>query len=616
MNNKKLSKTFLPELLLPAPSLSGLKTALFFGADAVYLGGEAFSLRAKAQNFTMEEMREGISYAHAHKTPAHPEGAKVYVAANIIPHNKDIEEAEAYFRELRELSPDGILVADPGMLLLAKEICPEIPLHLSTQANSTNYRTFSFWQAQGVSRIVAARELSLQEIWEIRGKIPETLEIEAFVHGAMCVSYSGRCLISAYLNHRSANMGLCTHPCRWEYNNVRYGNAEMSPACGNKAIQKNTYENVPEKERQGRLSEKLAAYAPDTQNSGDFRVKVGNDDQILTKKRQAKMVFGQSEGRLSEKPIAYVPHSQNPGDFWAKVGNSNQILVTGQAKVDSDERSEIVFERSEGENCLPAELAITYGEKGRPGEEFSAIENERGTFLFHSKDLCMIRHLPELVEAGISSLKIEGRNKNQLYVAQCARAYRIALDTYFRLGYGMKHFDESHSQSEAFDVSHLQLEALAEENNNPPFDFSFSEEYGKVIAECEKQLIECAARPFSTGFYFGSPDQESQIYEDAPVSRVAFLGEIIETAFLPDNPQQIEVVFYQKNKFGVGDEIFVVCPEGDLPCRVEAMYDEEGNAISACPHPNRRIRCRLTCTAVSAETLNLGQICPSCLLKM
>ncbi|MBQ9437850.1 MAG: U32 family peptidase, partial [Lachnospiraceae bacterium] len=354
-------------------------------------------------------------------------------------------------------------------------------------------------------------------------------------------------------------MGLCTHPCRWEYNNVRYGNIEMSPACGNKAIQKNTYENVPEKERQGRLSENFAAYEPDSQALDDFRAKVGNDDQILTK-RQAKMVFGQSEGRLSEKPIAYVPHSQNPSDFRDKVGNSNQILVTGQAKVDSDERSEIVFGQSEGENCLPEELAITYGEKGRPGEEFSAIENERGTFLFHSKDLCMIRHLPELVEAGISSLKIEGRNKNQLYVAQCARAYRIALDTYFRLGCGMKHFAESHSQSEA----------QSGESSISPFDLSSSEEYGKVIAECEKQLIECAARPFSTGFYFGSPDQESQIYEDAPVSRVAFLGEIIGTAFLPDNPRQIEVVFYQKNKFGVGDEIFVVCPGGDLPCRVEA----------------------------------------------
>ena len=248
-----------PELLIPAGSLEVLKIAVIFGADAVYIGGEAFGLRAKARNFTKEEMREGIAFAHSH-------GVRVHVTANILAHNHDLEGAEAYFRELKEMKPDALIIADPGMFMLARKICPEIDIHLSTQANNTNYLTYKFWHGQGAKRVVAARELSLTEIKEIRRHIPDDMEIECFIHGAMCISYSGRCLLSSYFTGRDANHGVCTHPCRWKYAVV---------------------------------------------------------------------------------------------------------------------------------------------EEKRPGEYLPVYENERGTYIFSSRDLCMIEYIPEMIEAGIDSFKIE-----------------------------------------------------------------------------------------------------------------------------------------------------------------------------------------------------------------
>ena len=199
-----------PELLIPASSLEVLKTAVIFGADAVYIGGEVFGLRAKAKNFSMEEMREGLTFAHEH-------GARVHVTVNILAHNRDLPGVEEYLKELKELKPDALIIADPAIFELAKEICPEIERHISTQANNTNYGTYRFWWNQGARRVVSARELSLAEIREIREKIPEEMEIESFIHGAMCISYSGRCLLSNYFTGRDANQGACTHPCRWKY---------------------------------------------------------------------------------------------------------------------------------------------------------------------------------------------------------------------------------------------------------------------------------------------------------------------------------------------------------------------------------------------------------------
>ena len=258
-----------PELLIPASSLEVLKTAVIFGADAVYIGGEAFGLRAKAKNFSSEDMRAGIAFAHEHDV-------KVYVTVNILAHNQDLPGVREYLKELKEMSPDALIIADPGIFEMAREICPEIERHISTQANNTNYATYRFWWEQGAKRVVSARELSLEEIREIRENIPEEMEIESFIHGAMCISYSGRCLLSNYFTGRDANQGACTHPCRWKYAVV---------------------------------------------------------------------------------------------------------------------------------------------EETRPGEYMPVYENERGTFIFNSKDLCMIEYIPELVEAGIDSLKIEGRMKTALYVA-------------------------------------------------------------------------------------------------------------------------------------------------------------------------------------------------------
>ena len=260
-------------MLIPAGSLEVLKIAVMFGADAVYVGGEAFGLRAKAKNFSMDDMREGIAFAHAH-------GVKVYVTANILAHNADLDGVRAYFGELGEIRPDALIIADPGVFEIAGEVCPEIERHVSTQANNTNYATYNFWHKLGASRVVTARELSLQEIRELREHVPADLEIETFVHGAMCISYSGRCLLSNYFTGRDANQGACTHPCRWKYAVV---------------------------------------------------------------------------------------------------------------------------------------------EETRPGEYMPVFENERGTFLFNSKDLCMIGHIPELVEAGIDSFKVEGRMKAALYAPVTGR---------------------------------------------------------------------------------------------------------------------------------------------------------------------------------------------------
>ena len=271
-----------PELLIPASNLEVLKTAVIFGADAVYIGGEAFGLRAKAKNFSREDMAEGIRFAHDH-------GVRVHVTANILAHNGDLPGVRKYFEELREMQPDALIIADPAVFEIAKEVCPEIERHISTQANNTNYGTFNFWWKQGAKRVVTARELSLKEIKEIRRNIPEEMEIESFIHGAMCISYSGRCLLSSYFTGRDANRGACTHPCRWKYSIV---------------------------------------------------------------------------------------------------------------------------------------------EETRPGEYMPVYENERGTFIFNSKDLCMIEHIPELIDAGIDSFKIEGRMKTALYVATVARTYRKAIDDY------------------------------------------------------------------------------------------------------------------------------------------------------------------------------------------
>ena len=395
MREEKLARK--PELLLPAKDLEVLKTAVRYGADAVYIGGEAYGLRAKARNFSRDEMAEGIQYAHDH-------GVKVFVTANILAHNSDLAGAEQYFGQLAELGPDAILVADPGMFMLARKACPNIPIHISTQANNTNYGTFNFWFQMGAERVVCARELSLIEIAQIRREIPPDREIEAFVHGAMCISYSGRCLLSNYFTGRDANRGACTHPCRWKY-------AVM--------------------------------------------------------------------------------------------------------------------------------------EESRPGVYLPVEENERGTFVFNSRDLCMIDHIPDLLKAGVDSLKIEGRMKTALYVASVGRAYRQAIDDY------------------------LESEEL----------------YQSRIPQYMDAIRKCTYRRFTTGFYYGRPDQDAMVYDsNTYVNEAVFLG-IVE-AITPENRVRI----MQRNKFCVGDHIEVMKPDGrDIPIIVKAMYNENGEEVDSAPHPKEII---------------------------
>ena len=383
-----------PELLIPASSLEVLKTAVIFGADAVYIGGEAFGLRAKAKNFSKEDMAEGIKFAHEHDV-------KVYVTANILAHNGDLEGARQYFRELGEMKPDGLIIADPGMFVLAGEECPDIERHISTQANNTNYETYNFWHKLGATRVVSARELSLEEIKEIRAHIPDDLEIETFIHGAMCISYSGRCLLSNYFTGRDANQGACTHPCRWKYSIV---------------------------------------------------------------------------------------------------------------------------------------------EETRPGEYMPVYENERGTYIFNSKDLCMIEHIPEILDAGIDSLKIEGRMKTALYVATVARTYRKAIDDY---------------------------------KKDP-------ELYKKNMPWYLEQISNCTYRQFTTGFFFGKPDETTQIYDNNTyVKEYTYLGIIGEER---DGTYRIE----QRNKFSVGEMIEVMKPNGDnVEVIVKRILTEDGVEQESAPHPKQ-----------------------------
>ena len=383
------------ELLIPASSLEVLKIAVIYGADAVYIGGEVFGLRAKAKNFSMEDMAEGIQFAHEH-------GVKVYVTANILAHNGDLEGVREYFTQLKEIKPDALIISDPGIYTIAKEICPEIERHISTQANNTNYGTYQFWWNQGAKRVVTARELSLNEIAEIRKNIPDEMEIETFVHGAMCISYSGRCLLSNYFTGRDANQGACTHPCRWKYAVV---------------------------------------------------------------------------------------------------------------------------------------------EEKRPGEYLPVYENERGTYIFNSKDLCMIEHIPELIEAGIDSFKIEGRMKTALYVATVARTYRKAIDDYL----------------------------------------TSPEKYKENMDWYLEQISNCTYRQFTTGFFFGKPSEESQIYDNNTyIKEYTYLGIVGERN--EEGLYQIE----QRNKFSVGEQIEVMKPDGrNIPVTVKRIVDEDGNEMESAPHPKQ-----------------------------
>jgi putative protease len=364
-----------------------------YGADAVYIGGEAFGLRAKAHNFTIEQMREGVTYCHERNV-------KLYVTANIFAHNDDLDGIRKYFEKLKSVGIDALIISDPAVFTIAKEILPEVDIHISTQANNTNYGIYQFWYRLGATRVVSARELSLREIQDIRANIPEDMEIESFVHGAMCISYSGRCLLSHFLTGRDANRGACTHPCRWKYSVV---------------------------------------------------------------------------------------------------------------------------------------------EETRPGEYFPVEEDDRGTYIFNSKDLCMVHHIPELVEAGIDSFKIEGRMKTALYVATVARTYRKAIDDYLK---------------------------------SP-------ELYQQNLEWYKSEIGKCTYRQFTTGFYFGKTDSDSQVYDNSDyVKEYTYIGKV-ETV-----DEQGRNAFIQRNKFSVGEHVEAMLFDGtNLELQVHGIWNESGEAVDSAPHP-------------------------------
>lgn len=402
------------ELLVPAGSLEVLKTAVAYGADAVYIGGEAFGLRAKAKNFNFEDMAAGIAYAHER-------GNKVFVTANILAHNNDIEEARRYFRELGQISPDALIISDPGMFTIAREELKDMELHVSTQANNTNYATYNFWWQLGAKRVVCARELSLAEIEQIRSNIPKDMEIEAFIHGAMCMAYSGRCLLSNYFTGRDANQGECTHPCRWKYSVV---------------------------------------------------------------------------------------------------------------------------------------------EETRPGEVMPVYENERGTYIFNSKDLCMIEHIPELIKAGIDSFKIEGRMKTALYVATVARTYRRAIDDC------------------------LKDEAL----------------YRKNLEYYKSEIGKCTYREFTTGFFFEKSDRDTQIYDsNTYVQNYIYIGTV------EGIDKEGRVCFEQKNRFFTGDMLEIMKPDGKNEIvKVFSISNEEGIFQESAPHPKQKLAVNLgRCSAEPGDIIRM-----------
>lgn len=383
-----------PELLAPAGDLTKLKTAIDYGADAVYIGGKAFSLRTASDNFSHEEMREGIAYAHSR-------GKKCYAALNIIAHNDDLKYLEDYLNDLQACGIDAVIVADMGIFHIIRQKAPALPVHISTQASNTNYASVAFFKELGAKRIVLARELSFREIHEITQNIPD-IEMEAFVHGAMCVSYSGRCLLSNYMAGRDSNKGDCAQPCRWKYNLV---------------------------------------------------------------------------------------------------------------------------------------------EEKRPGEYMPVYEDNRGTFIFNSKDLCMIEYIDELVQAGVTSLKIEGRVKSEYYVATVVKAYRDAIDEYF--------------EGKAFDPRHAA------------------------------ELRKISHRQYTSGFYFDKPRDTAQVYTTSSYVRDY---ELIGTVLSYDEEAK-ELTLEQRNRFFPGDEIEILMPGEPFYCmKINGMKNEWNEEIEAAPHPQMKVK--------------------------
>jgi putative protease len=389
------------ELLAPAGDLEKLKMAIIYGADAVYLGGEAFGLRKASKNFTLEDIEKAVEFAHERDR-------KVYVTLNIVPHDEDLKGLDEYVKSLNDIGIDAVIVSDPGIFNIVRSVAKDLPIHLSTQASVTNFETIMFWYNLGIKRIVLARELTLDEIRAISKKAPNDLELETFVHGAMCMSYSGRCLLSSYMTGRDANRGDCAQPCRYKYNVV---------------------------------------------------------------------------------------------------------------------------------------------EEKRPGEYFPIEEHEEGTFIFNSKDLCMIDHIDELIEAGIKSFKIEGRVKSPYYVATVVGAYRKAIDDYYK----------------------------------DPLNYKFDE---KLLEELRK----VSHRDFTTGFFYNEAKTNAQVFTtNSYIRKYDFVGMILDY----DESTQIATI-EQRNRINVGDVVEIFGPDINyFELKIENMWNEEDEPIESAPHAQQIIKTKI-----------------------
>jgi len=397
-----------PELLAPAGTFEKMKYAFAYGADAVYAGIPRFSLRARKNDFTEETYLQALNYAHNR-------GKKVYLTMNIFPHNRKVESFTNMLAKVAQAKPDGLIMADPGMIMVARESHPDIPIHLSTQANAINWQTVRFWEKMGLKRIILSRELSLDEIKEIRQHVPD-MELETFIHGAICIAYSGRCLLSNYFTHRDANQGTCTNACRWQYN-----------------------------------------------------------------------VYSEPEAHPAEQDI-YKP-------------------IKGAYYIEETER---------------------------PGELMPIDEDEHGTYIMNAKDLSTIQIINDLISAGISSLKIEGRTKSHYYVSMITRAYRWAIDR------------------------SVQNETLTPE----------------VINE----VYSVANRGYVSGFLERNPQQNGQNYEESHSKQLSrqFAG-LIDHWDAASQRARIRV----RNRFETGDQLELVTPQETIPFRLDSIYDDEGNSLAA-----------------------------------
>lgn len=388
------------ELLAPAGDLEKFKMAINYGADAVYLAGEAFGMRTASKNFSFDDLKEATEYAH-------DRNKKIYITVNILPHNEDLVGLDDYIKQLIDIGIDALIVSDPGIYSIIREIDENIEVHWSTQASVTNYKTVKFWENMGVDRVVLARELSLEEIKKIKTNVPN-ITLENFVHGAMCISYSGRCLLSNYMIGRDANRGDCAHACRWKYNLV---------------------------------------------------------------------------------------------------------------------------------------------EEKRPGEYFPIVEDEKGTYIYNSKDLCMIDSIPDLIDAGIDSFKIEGRVKSSYYVATVIRAYRIAIDAYY--------------------------------------EGNYNEE---LVKELLSEIRKASHRDFTKGFYYKKPDHNDQLY-----NTTSYIRTYDFVALVKDYDENTKLAtLEQRNRIFVGDELEVFGPDnGYKTFTVNEMYDNKGNEIDVMPRPKEIFKIKI-----------------------